>query len=275
MKKSIFFVVIALAMITTGCQKTNNYVLTGQLYNTPSPGAIEKIYGKVKVMKITNYQVREENGKIVKGNEFTVEDRNTYHNMEPTFAEEYNPSGIILKSVSYDENGKVTSYVTVESSGKIMNKITYYRADTAYAYGKTTYNANNLEEVKYYNPKNDTLYMSIKYEYDQNGNRIKQQTFNYKGESGAYTLYKYNDRGFLIQTAGFNKDGNPTSQNDYTRSDRGDRLTSHNQTFGANKVDYSYTFRSEYDKMGNWIKAIMYTDNKPIVYRERLIQYFD
>lgn len=77
MKKSIFIVVIALAMINSGCQKTNNYVLTGQLYNTPSPGTIEKMYGKVKVMKIINFQVREENGKIVKGNEFTVADRNT------------------------------------------------------------------------------------------------------------------------------------------------------------------------------------------------------
>lgn len=275
MRKSILIVITGLAIITNGCQKTSNYVLTGQLYDTPSPGSIEKIYGKVKEMKITNFQVKEENGKTLKGNELTAADRKTYHNMEPTFMEEYSPSGIILKSVSYDENGKVTSYCTVESTEKIINKITYYSADTALAYGKTTYNGNNLEEVRYFNPKNDTLYMSIKYEYDKNGNRVKLQTYNYKGEPGGYTLYKYNNNGFLIQSASFNKDGNPTSQIDCTRSDKGDRLTSHYQSFGTNRVEYSYTFKSEYDKLGNWIKVIMYMDNKPIVYRERQIQYYD
>jgi len=219
MKRTDLILVTVLAVIAIGCsKKTKDYVLTGQLYYTPSPGYIEKIYGKVKEIKITNYLAKEENGKFVKGNEFTAEDRKTFNNMEPTFREEYNPTGIILKSVSYDQKSKVTSYCLAESSGKRINKVMYYSADTVNAYGKTTYNENFLEEVKYFNPKNDTLYMSVKYEYDQNGNRTKLQTYDYKGEPGAYTLYKYNDKGLIVQCKSFDKSGKPAYQSDITRS---------------------------------------------------------
>lgn len=276
MKRTILILVTALAVLTVGFnQRTKEYVLTGQFYNTPSPGVIEKIYGKVKEIKVTNYLVKEENGKFVKDREFTAKDRVTFVNVEPTFKEEYSPSGIIAKSTSYDENGKVTSYWTAESTGKSINNMTYYSADTITAYGKATYKGTYLEGVKYYNPKNDTLYMSIKYEYDQNGNRTKLQTYNYKGEQGGYTLYKYNDKGLLIQTLGYNKDRNPTLQSDHTRSDKGDRLTSRQETFGANGRVINYTFKSEYDNLGNWVKSLMYVDNKPLIIRERQIKYYE
>ncbi len=274
MKRTNLILVTVLAVIAVGCSK-KDYVLTGQLYSTPSPGYIEKIYGKVKEVKITNYLAKEENGMFVKGNEFTAEDRKTFNNMEPTFMEEYSPTGIILKSVSYDQNGKVTSYCSTESSGKRINKVMYYSADTALGYGKTTYNENYLEEVKYFSPKNDTLFMSIKYEYDQNGNRTKMQTYDYKGEPGAYTLYKYNDKGHIVQCKPFNKSGKPLYQSDITRTDKGDRLTTHIEIFGANSRVVDYAFKSEYDKMGNWIKLLMYVDNKPLIIRERQIKYYD
>ena len=274
MKRTNLILVTVLAVIAVGCSK-KDYVLTGQLYSTPSPGYIEKIYGKVKEVKITNYLAKEENGMFVKGNEFTAEDRKTFNNMEPTFMEEYSPTGIILKSVSYDQNGKVTSYCSTESSGKRINKVMYYSADTALGYGKTTYNENYLEEVKYFSPKNDTLFMSIKYEYDQNGNRTKMQTYDYKGEPGAYTLYKYNDKGHIVQCKPFNKSGKPLYQSDITRTDKGDRLTTRIEIFGANSRVVDYAFKSEYDKMGNWIKLLMYVDNKPLIIRERQIKYYD
>ena len=88
-------------------------------------------------------------------------------------------------------------------------------------------------------------------------------------------MYKYNDKGLLIQTAGFNKDGNPTIQQDNTRSDKGDRLTSRQEIFGANGRVINYTFKSEYDKLENWVKSLMYVDNKPLIIRERQIIYYE
>jgi hypothetical protein len=73
----------------------------------------------------------------------------------------------------------------------------------------------------------------------------------------------------------FNKSGEPTYQNDFTRSDKSDRLTSRNETFGANGKVVNYTFKSEYDKLGNWVKALMYVDNKPLIIRERQIKYYE
>jgi hypothetical protein len=276
MKRTILILVTVLVALAVGCsKKTKDYVLTGQLYYTPSPGYIEKVYGKVKEIKITNYLAKEENGKFVKGNEFTAEDRKNFNNMEPTFMEEYSPTGIILKSISYDQNGKVTSYCSAETAGNKIDKLTYYAADTAAAYGKTTYNENFLEEVKYFNPKNDTLYMSVKYEYNQNGNRTKLQIHDYKGEPGSYTSYTYNDKGLIVQCKQFDKSGKPTFQSEITHGDKGDRLTTDIETFGANSRLIKYAFKSEYDKMGNWVKALMYVDNKPLIIRERQIEYYE
>jgi hypothetical protein len=276
MKRPVMNLVILLAALAVGCsQKTNDYVLTGQLYSTPSPGFIERINGKAKMMKITNYLAIEENGKFVKGNEFTAENRKTFNNMEPTLMEEYNPAGTILKTVSYDEKGKVTSYCAVEGTGTKIDKMVYYSADTAMANGKTLYNNNLLEEVKYYHPKNDTLYMSIRYEYDPNGNRTKLQTYDYKGQPGAYSLYKYNEKGFLVQVQQYNKSGKLTGQTDITRGDKGERLTTRGEVFGTNSRVVNYTFENEFDKMNNWIKLLIYVDGKPLIIRERKIEYYE
>jgi hypothetical protein len=275
MKRPVMILVILLAALAVGCsQKTNDYVLTGQLYSTPSPGIIERINGKVKMIKITNYLAIEENGKFVKGNEFTAENRKTFNNMEPTFTEEFSPEGTILKSVSYDQNGKVTSYCAVEETGAKIEKMVYYSADTAMANGKAFYNGNLLEEVKYYHPKNDTLYQSIKYEYDPTGKRTKVQAYNYKGEPGGYSLFKYNEKGFLVQQQQYNKSGKLTTQIDITRGDKGERTATKIETFGTNSRAYNYTFENEFDKMNNWIKLLIYVDGKPLIIRERKIEYY-
>jgi hypothetical protein len=276
MKRPVMILVIVSAALAVGCsQKTNDSVLTGQLYSTPSPGIIERINGKVKMIKITNYLAIEENGKFVKGNEFTAENRKTFNNMEPTFMEEYNPAGTVLKSVSYDQNGKVTSYCAAEGTGTKIDKLVYYSADTAMANGKTLYNGNLLEEVKYYNPKNDTLYMSIKYEYDPNGNRTKLQTYDYKDQPGGYSLYKYNEKGLLVQQQQYNKSGKLTSQTDITHGDKGERIATKIELFGTNSRIINYTFENEFDKMNNWIKFLMYLDGKPVIIRERQIVYYE
>lgn len=276
MKRTILFLVTVLVALAVGCsKKTTDYVLTGQLYYAPAPGYIEKVHGKVKEIKITNYMAKEENGRFVKGNEFTAEDRKNFNNMEPTFVEQYSPLGVILKSVSYDQNGKVTTYWSAESTANKIDKLTYYAADTVSTYGKAIYNENFLEEVKYFSPKNDTLYMSVKYEYDQDGNRTKLQVYNYKGEPGSCWTYKYNEKGQVVQCIQSDKAGKPTFQSDITRGDNGDRLTTDIETFGANPRKIKYAFESEYDKMGNWVKALMYVDNKPQIIRERQIQYYE
>jgi len=266
---------IAAALLVAGCKKEpKEYACLGQLYNTWGQASQEKIKGKVKEFKQTNFWAIEENGKVVRGNALTTEDRKSLANMGGSFTEEYNESGTVLRSTSYDENGKIIQDVKTNPEGKILLGSAYYLNDTLQANVKYKYEGNNLIEAIAYNPLNDTVFMSIKYEYDPNGYIKKIQTFNYKGGPQGYSIRNRNEDGQEVQIQGYTKDGKLISQTDYTYNEKGERITHHQQNFTTGVV-IDYTFTYEYDKMGNYSVIIFQKDGKPLVYRVREYKYYD
>jgi hypothetical protein len=163
----------------------------------------------------------------------------------------------------------------VEAEGKIINKAIYYLRDTLIGYSKNTYTGNNLTEVKFFDSKNDTLFMSVVYNYDQDGNRIKFQTFNYKNEPGGYREFSYTAEGFLEHVRAYSETGEMTQLYDYTYNDQGDRIAELNNENIAKEVTIDYTYKYEYDKKGNWVKCVFYIDNQPYMLREREIKYYN
>jgi uncharacterized protein YjhX (UPF0386 family) len=275
MKKTIFIMTIAAGVLVAGCkQEPKEYVYLGQLYNTWGHAGQEKIKGKVKEFKQTNFWAAEENGKVVKGKILTIEDRKSLANMGGDFTEEYNESGTVLRSTSFNENGKVLQDVKTTAEGKILLGSEYYMNDTLMANVKYKYEGNNLIEGIAYNPLNDTVFMTIKYEYDPNGYIIKTQSFNYKGEPQGYTILTRNENGQVVKVHAYTKDGKLNSQTDYTYNDKSERIAQHQQIF-TTKVVIDYTFTYEYDKMGNYTAIIFQKDGKPLVYRAREIKYYD
>lgn len=274
MKKTIFIIGIAVALLASGCtKKPKDFVYLGQLSGTFGHAAQEKIKGKVKEFKQTHFWAQEVNGKIEKGKVITIEDRKTTP-LGNDMTEEYNPAGIVVKSTSFDENGKVLQDIKVEVEGKMIIKSTYIYNDTVMGYGKYKYVGEKPILLTGYNAKTDTAMMSIAYEYDQNGNMTKTQTFNYKNQPGVYTLWSHDEKGNLLGFKSFNKDGKPTSQYDYIYDDKGNRTGHHQQDFAIKRV-IDYTFKYEYDKMGNYTAIIFQKDGKPLIYRAREIKYYD
>jgi len=274
MKKTIFILVVAAAVLVSGCsKKTKDFVYLGQLYGTFGHAAQEKIKGNVKELKQNHFWASEENGKIVKGKPVTTEDRKTTP-LGNDMTEEYSPSGIVLRSTSFDENGKILQDVKVEAEGKMVIKSSYIYNDTVIGYGKYKYEGEKPALLTGYEAKTDSVMMSMAYEYDQNGNITKTQAFNNKNEPGGYTLWSRDEKGNLLGFKSFNKDGKPTSQYDYTYDDKGNRIGHHQQDFAIGRV-IDYTFKYEYDKMGNYTAIIFCKDGKPFIYRTREIKYYD
>lgn len=274
-RKLIFVLAAASAVLTSGCtKKTKEYVFLGQLYYTWGHATQEKMKGRVKEIKQTHFFAEEENGKIVKGKVITIEERPSLAGMGRDMAEEYNESGTVLRSTFFDENGKVLQDVKANAEGKNLLGAEYYINDTLRAITKFKYDGNNLLETIAYNPINDTVFMSIKYDYDQNGYTIKNQSFNYKGEPQGYTIRKRNESGQLVQNQSYSNDGKLNSQVDYTYNDKGERITQHQQNFTTGVI-IDYTFTYNYDKMGNYTAIIFHKDGKPFIYRARELKYYD
>jgi hypothetical protein len=274
MRKLILIAAIAL-FIPDVCipQQVNDNVLLGQLYGTQPFGFFESLRGKVKEFRQTNYLATEENGKAVKIRILTTEDRKTAPSGRDYF-EEYNSSGTILKNGVLDENGRLLEYWDVDTdSGKILSAA-YYTNDILRANIKTRYNGNQLEEVIYFLPGSDVQTKRVLIQYDQNGNRIKYQFFNNRNEPNGHNEYIYDDKGNLEILRGYSRTGQMNAIYKYTYNDRGERMTEHQEIYTDGNIR-DYRFEYEYDKTGNYVKKIYIKDNKPLIYRERQIKYFD
>ncbi len=274
MKKKLNLIGIAVAVLITGCAKEpKEYVYLGQVYGTFGHAAQEKIKGKVKELKQTHFWASEENGKVVKGKPITLADRKTTPLGNDMF-EEYNPSGTVVRSIIYDENGKVMQEVRVETDGKLMTKTSHFVNDTLSWIGKYKYEGENPVLLTGYVAKGDTVGGIMEYEYDQNGFITKTRLLNYKSEPLSHTLWSRDEKGNLAGTKSFDSKGTQVTQYDYTYDDKGHRIGHHQQDFRLNRIT-DYTFKYEFDKMGNYTAIIFYKDGKPFIYRQREIKYYD
>jgi hypothetical protein len=275
MKKTILVLFTGLAVLSAGCsKKTKDFVYLGQMYNTFEHGVQTKIKGKVKEIKQTHFWAEEVDGKIVKGKKITTEDSKTLPMTFINFTEEYNPEGSVIRSTSYDENGKALQDIKVEAEGSMIHKSRYFTKDTLAANVKYKYEGGNMVELIATNPQNDTVFMSVKYEYDKNGKIIKTQIYNFKGEPQNYSLHTRNENGRDKMVENYNKDGKLTAQFESTYNDKDDRIFVHHH-FLTTGVVADYSFKYEYDKTGNYTAIIFCKDNKPFIYRMREIKYFD
>jgi hypothetical protein len=278
MKRTILIMVTVLAVIAVGCsKKTKDFVYLGQIYGTFSHTMQKELKGKVKEFKQTTYWAEEVDGKIVKGKKITWEERNATNAplMIINFCEEYNSNGIVTRNTDYDDQGKTLTDIKVDAEGKIMKRSEYYVNDTLRAYVKYRYEGGNLVEAVAYNPVNDTVYMSIKYIYDENSRIIQHQTFNFKGEPQGYFVHFRDGNGNEVRSENFNRMGKQTAQYDNFFNGKGDRIAVHQQYLSSNRVSDIYTFKYEYDEMGNYTAEILLRYNKPLIYRERQIKYYE
>jgi len=221
----------------------------------------------------TNYFAMEENGKIVKVRILTTEDRKTTPSGRDYF-EEFNSSGTILKEGVLDENGRLLEYWDVDAdSGKIISAA-HYINDILRANIKTKYNGKNLEEIIYYLPGTELQLRRVLIEYDKNGNRTKYQFFNNRNQLLSINEYIYNDNGYLEVFNVYSSTGSQTAVYRYTYDANGTKLTQHQETYQNGDIR-DYRFEYEYDDKGNYVKVIYIKDNKPVIYRERQIKYFD
>jgi len=158
------------------------------------------------------------------------------------------------KIFKYDNNNNIISEGEyTKYNHKLSNKY-IYKYD----------NNNNLIEKNYY--KSDgSLENKSKYKYNDKGQEIEENYYKSDGNLQEKYISKYNDEGYIIQKNTYKPDGSLSHAGTYKYDNRWNMI---------NDSIFSYTYKYEYDKNGNWISKIEFDNNvkKHIIIRE--LEYF-
>ncbi len=111
----------------------------------------------------------------------------------------YKSNGKKKDSKGYGRDGKLSAYTAYHENGRTDFKYRIVNIDGAQYWCHEIYDEESrLESASYYGKEDEKLFKTVKYQYHENGNRKKTETFNAAGELIAYTEY--------------NKYGNVTNQ---------------------------------------------------------------
>lgn len=165
---------------------------------------------EVTVDDFTAEYIFGENGLIEKEKKF-------YDNQETTY--EY------YECYEYNENGQITKRYATDLEGNILEKhdlfeMTYNENGgiAKITEDESVYNFiyNDDGSLKGYTKLEGTeVINAVYYEYDENGNKVKESLANAADETVSDTVYTYNENGLVVSAVTKNKSGNITGESSY------------------------------------------------------------
>ena len=217
-----------------------------------------------------------------------------YYNGILNELQEYNLDGTIAVQYIYDENNQISEWGEYDynANGILVSQVHYYdngvqKWGTAYydngnenvyaAYNKSSQmtevyiaeygDDNRLYRKVYYEPQGLTINSSMNqvikngvkwwkvYEYDRNGNQIKDISYNGNGTVSSWQEYYYDINGNATGTAAFYADGTRIAYSESTYDENGKQISSVEYDSYDN-INWRCEF--EYDVFGNCIKEVRY-----------------
>lgn len=234
---------------------------------TPNDLISQNLKDSVKTLTTLNYDAILQNGEAQKDKLGSIDSTefNERGNIEKD--EYYNKAIDSLSCMtiySYDNNGNLKESDIYNSDGSldfkniynydekgVQKEINVYKSDgTIYFKYALKYDDNGkLVERDVYSESN--LVMKYTFKYDNYGNDLEDDVYNQDGNGNYYIGMKYNYK--------YDDNRNKIEYDIYIN----DKL--------SNKFNYKYL---DFDKKGNWIRAITYRNDKPVSISERIIEYF-
>lgn len=204
--KKIFIIPIVAVILAWGCspKKPAEKTLLGM--GTDWVYYPETLNGKIKEIKEINYWAAEKDGKIVKGNPATWKDLDSVGSTK-NFVALYDITGVMTRYDLIDENNVIRE----SSVGKLENnrivKWEVRLTDSIVQYYIPEYdNKGYFIGGKGYKPGVDTLMGSNVITYDEKGNYVRTENFNFKNQKGSYVVFSLNEIGKVVEVKFFSKD---------------------------------------------------------------------
>ena len=148
------------------------------------------LFGDVERVTVSSYDVVEQSGEFVKGNERypkNVFKFNERGDVSEFFVYEKDTSLMFRKCYKYDPQGKCIEEVSYSSNGKEVSKTLY------------VYNSQGKCVEEYYSDADNTPRMIFK--YDSQGNCIEMVDYSSHDWFGGRITYKYDSQGNMIEEA--------------------------------------------------------------------------
>jgi hypothetical protein len=254
--------------------------------------------GKVKTLMSKCYEATERFGEVEKMNIIEYYDSEYEIPLHPAYLAEYNEEGNVVKFTTYDEDGERLSVVKSEYIGN--NQV----AKNAYDSDGEVYYSWKLEV------NNDKVVDCTQFNEHEIGNKVNSD-FEFDGYLlKAYNTYEdsvlisrtenkfYKNR--LSESIRKDTSGNVTYQQNQEWTEAGqliyqkctsegedkliinceydneDRLVKYTRRGEWSSRDANYTFKyTSFDKHGNWLSRVIYSNDKAYIVEERTIEYYD
>lgn len=240
--------------------------------------------GKVKAAGQVEYVVNDKNELVKEGQDFSAKFNTKGQITEMTLTHggeksklvmTFDEKGYPVKTSSYNDAGELTYQSEQENDAKgnvlketgrsngtfeviktifIYDKKGYLVAKDIYQFGShsikiqyTNDKKGNPIEEKNCKASDDSINHRILSTYDKKGNRIKAVAYDDKDEMIEHYTYKYDKYNNMVEEKSFAPDGS---------------------------LLYTKTMTYEYDKKGNWLKKLVYTDGKHTMTATQFVEYF-
>lgn len=258
--------------MASGCKNTPvEYTLLGDY--TPYNRYPEKISGRVKELIENNYWATPQGRTFIKGDKMTVRERDSLP-WTNDFTAFFDGKGRLIRCTLTDENNKTISKWELTRDNKNQTIANYITNDTIRNYRKLNFDdKGNLTEILQYRAGTDTLLSRCSSKTSPDEDTIELWWYNNKDAPISKHVFIYDGNGQFFRTEAYNHEGVFRAAVDAQYNNKGkvSELIFYNWNREIIAEDY---FTYEYDKKGNWVKAIVKNQNGKVVIEERKYTYF-
>lgn len=254
--------------------------------------------GKVKTLMSKCYEATERFGEVEKMNVIEYYDSEYEIPLHPAYLAEYNEEGNVVKFTTYNEDGERLTVVKSEYIGNNQVAQSAYDSD-----GKVYYSwkleVNNDKVVNYTQFNEHKIGNKVDSDFEFDGYLIKAYNTYEDSVLISRTENKfYKNR--LSESIRKDTNGNVTYQQNQEWTEEGqliyqkctsegedkliinceydneDRLVKYTRRGEWSSRDANYTFKyTSFDKHGNWLSRVIYSNDKAYIVEERTIEYYD
>lgn len=282
------FIILSALLILAACNNSKDL----------NSWSCDGLSGKVKTLMSKCYEATERFGEVEKMNIIEYYDSEYEIPLHPAYLAEYNEEGNVVKFTTYDEEGERLSVVKSEYIGNNQVAQSAYDSD-----GKVYYSwkleVNNDKVVNYTQFNEHKIGNKVDSDFEFDGYLIKAYNTYEDSVLISRTENKfYKNR--LSESIRKDTNGNVTYQQNQEWTEAGqliyqkctsegedkliinceydneDRLVKYTRRGEWSSRDANYTFKyTSFDKHGNWLSRVIYSNDKAYIVEERTIEYYD
>ena len=242
-------------------------VTVSMTYKLDNDWKEDGLRGKVKSHTRFSYEVEYYFDDIKKG-------KRKYSEYDKDFQIKYDTNGNRIENNTYDSDGSLRRRYTYkyDTNGNKIGEKSFNSDGSLLAKNTNKYDTNeNRVETTCYKP-DGRLRSRFASKYDTNGNEIEWIMHIKSGSIDSKVTYKYDTNGNRIERISY-EDGSLFAKTTYKYDTNGNKIENNRYIFDVN-LDEKFTYKYNYDQIGNWTKRTEYKNGIAKTITERKIVYY-